>query len=283
MSESFDIFVIGAGVAGMKAAEEAVKRKLRVGIAEEGMFGGLIMNINHLHPGAEGLPESGGELAADMMTSVADLGVETLMAPVTAVEPDGSGLIRIETSDGAHSARSVIVASGARLRKLGIAGEEELEHRGVSHCADCDGPLFRNQTVVVVGGGDSALQEAAVLTEYCSAVHIVHRGSAFSARKAFIDALQGKSRITVHFDTIVEAIEGTEAVEGVRLKNVKTGERRRCRAPASSPMSASSRIPRFFRARSQRTTAWCASAIVLRPACGTSLLSARCVRAIPGC
>ena len=224
MSGHFDIFVIGAGVAGMKAAEEAVRRKLKVAIAEEGMFGGLVMNVNHLQPGPNGMPNSGGELAADMMTSVADLGVETLMAPVTSVERDGSGMIRVATSDETHTTRSVIVATGARLRKLGIAGEAEFEHRGVSSCADCDGPLFRNQTVVVIGGGDSAMQEAAVLTEYCSAVHVVHRGSAFSARKEFVDAVLANPRITVHFDTIAEAIEGDDAVQSVKLKNIKTGD-----------------------------------------------------------
>ena len=223
MSENFDIFVIGAGVAGLTAAEEAVRKNLKVGLAEEQMFGGLVVNVNHLQPAPSGLPETGGDLAADMMMRVADLGVTTLMEPVTSLDRGANGAIAVKTAEGSYSARCVILASGARLRKLGIPGETEFEHRGVAHCADCDAPLYRDQSVVVVGGGDSALQEALVLAEYCSAVHLVHRGASFSARADFAKAVQGNSRIIVHFDTIVEGIEGSDAVTGVRLRNATSG------------------------------------------------------------
>ena len=223
MGQHCDVFVIGAGVAGMTAAEEAARRGLRVVLAEEAMFGGLVTNVNHLQPGPEGMPPSGADLAADLMTKVADAGIETAMTAVASVAALPSGELEIATGEQSYRARCVIVASGARLRTLGVPGEAEFEHRGVSHCADCDGPLFKGQTVVVVGGGDSALQEAAVLTEFCDAVHVIHRGSAFSARQDFVRAVLANARISVHFDTVVDAIEGESGVQAVRVRDVRSG------------------------------------------------------------
>jgi thioredoxin reductase (NADPH) len=226
MDEAIDLFVIGAGVAGMTAAQEAKQRGLSVALAEGMMFGGLVMNVNHLKPFPPGMAASGGDLAADMMTKAADLGVDLAMTPVTLLAPTPSGEIRIETAEGAHLARAVIVASGARLRKLGVPGEEEFEHRGVSHCADCDGPLYRGEQVLVIGGGDSALQEAETLAEFCSIVHLVHRGNSFSARPDFVGPVLANPRVSTYFETVVEAIEGTDSVDFVRLRNVRTGEER---------------------------------------------------------
>ena len=224
MSNRIDLFVIGAGVAGMTAAEQASRRGLKVALAEETMFGGLVMNVNHLDPRPEHMAASGSDLAAEMMTSAADLGAEILMTPVISLDRLPSGEIRVETADGAHLARCALIASGARLRKLNVPGEQEFEHRGVSQCADCDGPLFRGQAAVVVGGGDSALQEAAVLSEFCPTVHLVHRRSAFSAREKFVSAVMANPRVSVHFDTVVEAIEGEDSVASARLRNVASGE-----------------------------------------------------------
>ena len=219
MSDSYDLFVLGAGVAGMMAAEGAARHGLRIALAEEGMFGGLITNVNHLQPHPEGMPPSGADLAADLMTKVADAGVETFMTAVESLALLPSGEIEVATGDERVRARCAIVATGARLRKLNVPGETEFEHRGVSHCADCDGPLFKGQTVVVAGGGDSALQEAAVLAECCEAVHVVHRGRAFSGRKSFVDAVLGNRNITVHFETVVKAIEGEGDVNAVILRD----------------------------------------------------------------
>jgi len=226
MSDRYDVFVIGAGVAGMSAAEQAARRGLKVCLAEESMFGGLAVNVNHLSPAPKDLPNAGSDLAAELMTRVSDLGVTMLFESVTGLARAADGQFEVSLSGGAHLARSVIIASGARLRPLGVPGEAEFENRGVSHCADCDAPMLRGQTVTVVGGGDSALQEALVLAEFCPTVHLVHRGSAFSARPDLVDTLSRTPRITVHLRTVVEALEGADALSGVRLRDLASAQTR---------------------------------------------------------
>ena len=116
----------------------------------------------------------------------------------------------------------MIIASGAKLKRLGIPGEMDFEYKGVSQCADCDGPMFKDEEVVVVGGGDSALQEALVLAEYSKRVHLVHRGAKFRARQQLVDAIAKHSNIVPVWNTVAEAILGGQMVEKVRVRNVTT-------------------------------------------------------------
>jgi thioredoxin reductase (NADPH) len=218
-----DLFIIGAGVAGLTAAEHAARAGLSVTVAEQLMFGGLVVNVNHLWPGLEGQPPSGSDLAAELMTRVSDAGVAMVFEPVTALEPTGDGL-RIATAGGEYLAKAAIVASGANLRALGIPGEAEFEHRGVSHCADCDAPLFEGQDVVVVGGGDSALQEALVLASFCSRVHLVHRDADFTARGEFSERVRATPNIALHLGTIVESVEGADQLTGARVRHASGRE-----------------------------------------------------------
>ena len=216
MNTRHDIVVIGAGVAGLSAAVEAARLGLRVCLIEELMFGGLIVNVNHLLPAPAGLPDSGIDLATDLMTRASDLGVTSLFETVTGLQT-GSGPAVVATG-GTHGARTVIVASGARLRKLGVPGEAEFQERGVSHCADCDAPLYRGQDVVVVGGGDAALQEALVLSEHCARVHLIHRRASFRARKDLVAKMRERPNILPRMETVVDELRGEAALSGVAVR-----------------------------------------------------------------
>lgn len=186
------------------------------------MFGGLVVNINELDPAPPALSHSGSELASELMTQAADLGVVNVLETVTALGRDSASFVVI-TNDARYRARSVILASGARLKRLGAPGEAKFEHRGVSQCADCDGPFYRGQDVTVVGGGDSALQEALVLTKYCNRVFLVHRGERYTARSHFIEAVCGHKNIQQLRNSVVEEIRGEDSVSSILVRNLGDG------------------------------------------------------------
>jgi thioredoxin reductase (NADPH) len=213
-ASNFDVIVIGTGVAGLAAAKAAAQKGLRTATIEQLLFGGLVVNINELDGEIEG---SGTDYASNLMMEASDLGVESLSETAGAIVREGDKLT-VTTDAGTHSARAVIIASGAKLKRLGVPGEMEFEYRGVSQCADCDGPMYKDEEVVVVGGGDSALQEALVLAHFCKRVHLIHRGAKFSARQALIDAVAAQPVIQPVWNTVVEAIEGEQMVKKVRVK-----------------------------------------------------------------
>ena len=210
---SHDVLVIGAGVAGLAAARETLRAGLAAAYLEAQTFGGLILGVNELDGAIRGI---GAEFAGGLMSDVADLGGENLEAVANGIEQDRASLV-VTSDAGRHRARAIIIASGATLKKLGVPGEAELEHKGVSHCADCDGPMFQGQEVAVVGGGDSALQSALSLSKYCTVVHLIHRGKALRAQRHFVDALPGIDNIRVHWNSEVAEVLGTDGVQGVRV------------------------------------------------------------------
>jgi len=214
MAENYDLIVIGEGVSGLTCASHAVRAGLKVATFEANLFGGLVLNVNELHgyPGAE----SGTDLASGLMQANAEAGVTSIQEPVTNIR--AAGAVFEVAAGGAYGARQVVIASGARLKKLGVPGEKEFEGRGVSSCADCDAPMFQNEEVVVAGGGDSALQEALVLAKFCRKVHVVIRGSRLRAQKHFADRAAADLKISIIWNTMVEAILGGKMVEKVRLK-----------------------------------------------------------------
>jgi thioredoxin reductase (NADPH) len=216
--QNYDVIVIGEGVAGLGAAAELARAGLRAATFEGQLFGGLIINVNELEPAPEGRPVSGAELASEMMQANAERGIASIQEEVIALEAAG-GLLNVVTGSGRYGARDVVLASGARLRKLGIPGEAEFEGRGVSQCADCDGPMYQNEDVVVVGGGDSALQEALVLAQYCRRVHLVHRSERFRAAAHFVERVQQNEKIGTLWNATLHSIAGSQMVETARVKH----------------------------------------------------------------
>ena len=214
---SYDVLVVGEGISGLTAAHALAQFGIKTATLEAQLFGGLVLNVNELEPAPDpSHTVSGAEIASELMQANADLGVTSIQEAVTAIKDRGATK-QLTTAAATYEARHIVLASGARLKKLGIPGESEFEGRGVSQCADCDGPMYQDEDVVVVGGGDSALQEALVLAKYCRNVRIVHRGAAFRAQPLFVDQVRSNPRITTVWNARVTAIDGGQMVERVRI------------------------------------------------------------------
>lgn len=215
--DPFDLIVIGGGLAGLTAAREAAARGLSVAsIDDSGHMGGLVMNVGHVEDYPAATESSGMDLAVAELEALVEHGVE--IVPEAAARLDIDGDIKTVTTDsGTHRAKTVILASGARLKSLGVPGEERLFGRGVSQCAGCDAGFFIDQGVVVVGGGDSALQEALHLTDYVKGLTLVTRGDALRAKQGFVTRAADNPKIAVRCETAVTEILGEDDVSGVRL------------------------------------------------------------------
>ena len=220
----YDTIIIGAGPAGMTAALYAARSNLKVALLERGIPGGQMNNTADIenYPGYANI--SGPELAEKMFEPLENLGVEHLFGLVEKIEDRGD-FKEIITEDERFEAKTVIIASGANHRHLGVPGEEDYNSRGVSYCAVCDGAFFRDEDLLVVGGGDSAVEEAIFLTRFAKSVTIVHRRDELRAQKVLQDRAFANEKIRFVWDSVVESIHGNERkVTGVTFKNVKTGE-----------------------------------------------------------
>ena len=220
----YDTIIIGAGPAGMTAALYAARSNLKVALLERGIPGGQMNNTADIenYPGYANI--SGPELAEKMFEPLENLGVEHLFGLVEKIEDRGN-FKEIITEDERFETKTVIIASGANHRHLGVPGEEDYNSRGVSYCAVCDGAFFRDEDLLVVGGGDSAVEEAIFLTRFAKSVTIVHRRDELRAQKVLQDRAFANEKIRFVWDSVVESIHGDERkVTGVTFKNVKTGE-----------------------------------------------------------
>jgi thioredoxin reductase (NADPH) len=219
----WDVVVVGGGIAGLTAAWYAARRGLATALFEaQPHCGGQVATVNALDDWPSAGESSGVELAAALVDKLRAQAVEVSYQPVQRLVT-GDATLRVETESHALRARRVIAASGARLRTLGVPREEELRGKGVSQCAHCDGHFFRGQDVVVVGGGDAALQEALVLASACRSVAIIAR-SKLRAKPAYVERAVGAANLRFVWDSVVDAILGNGTVSGVRLRNVKSGE-----------------------------------------------------------
>jgi thioredoxin reductase (NADPH) len=219
----FDLVIIGAGVAGLTAAMFAGRYGLKVAVVEQLGAGGQIINAERIE-NLPGFPQGlGGHELGPLLHEQAELaGAEFMLDIVQALEADREHHIVRGASESLRG-RAVIIAAGSALRPLGVAGEERLRGRGVSHCASCDGAFFAGQNVCVIGGGDSALDEALVLAEHAARVTIIHRGERLDAQEALRGKAAAGRKIDIVLQTTVEEIVGTDAVSAVRLRDLATG------------------------------------------------------------
>jgi thioredoxin reductase (NADPH) len=222
LANEYDVMIVGGGAAGLTAGIYAARYGLRTAIVEQLMGGNQIINVEKIEnfPGfPKGIP--GAELAPLMQEQAMNAGADFLMAEATGISL-GNPYKTLTTTDGAYQTRTIIIAVGSRLKKMGIPGEEDFEGSGVSHCATCDGPLYMGEVVGVVGGGDSAVDEALSLTEYADRVVLFHRRNRLRAQKALQDKIVRNPRVELAYNTVVESVLGGNMVSGVRVRNVIT-------------------------------------------------------------
>ena len=223
--ESYDLVIIGAGPAGLTAGLYAGRSRLRTVVIESMMPGGQAATTDVLenYPGTGSV--SGAELAQRMLEQMKEFGAELTQKEVTGVTREGDGFA-VAAGSESYQARAVIVASGTRYRKLGVPGEAEFVGRGVSYCATCDGPFYKDQEIAVVGGGDSALQEALYLTTFARKVYLIHRRDEFRACGLLAERVRANESIECLCSHTVKAIRGENGVDELALENLKTGDER---------------------------------------------------------
>ncbi len=219
-----DLVVIGAGAAGLAAAQYGARANLKTLVIEEMASGGQALLIDSLenYPGYADA-KSGFEFAQDMHRQAEKFGASFQTDTVSSLKKEGD-LFVIETSGGTVTAYAVILATGAKHRTIDVPGEEEYSGRGVSYCATCDGPFFKNKKMFVVGGGDAACDEAMFLAKLSEQVVMVHRRDRFRAQKSLADRVLKNHNIDVRFNHVVQEIKGDKKVQSVVLKRVDTGE-----------------------------------------------------------
>jgi thioredoxin reductase (NADPH) len=219
-----DVIVIGSGPAGYTAAIYAARAQLSPLVFEGTQFGGALMTTTEVenYPGfRDGI--TGPELMDEMREQALRFGADLRMEDVDAVSLDGP-IKTVTVGDETYQARAVILAMGAAARQLGVPGEEQLIGMGVSTCATCDGFFFRDQDIAVVGGGDSAMEEATFLTRFARSVTLIHRRDEFRASKIMLERARANEKIKFLTNTQVLSIEGNPKVSAIRLRNSVTGE-----------------------------------------------------------
>ena len=225
-SDTFEVIIIGGGPAGLTAGLYCKRAAMKTVLFEKGLIGGQIAISKDVenYPGMEGI--TGFDLAEKLLHHTQSFSLPIVQQAVSEViiGPDHHS-VRLDNGDLFNSV-ALILASGGSVRKLGIPGEAEYLGTGVSYCATCDGFFFRDKTVVVVGGGDTAVEEALYLARLTRKVHLIHRGNTLRASRILQDRLMSEPRIEIIWDTIISEIKGSgSAVTAVSFENTRTGER----------------------------------------------------------
>lgn len=222
--EMYDIIIVGGGPAGISAGIYARRAGKSTLVIERSALGGQMTYSPKIENYPAMLSVSGNELAEAMTDQLIQLGGEFEFDEVTAVRDDGENKT-VVTHENEFSARAVILANGVKHRMLGLEGEEELVGSGISFCAVCDGAFYRDLDVAVIGGGNSAMQEALLLSEGCRSVTVVQNLSDFTGEKRLAESLGAKNNVKTLFDTVVEGFVTSEGtLKGIRVKNTATGD-----------------------------------------------------------
>lgn len=221
----YDVIIIGAGPGGLAAGIYAGRSRLSTLIIEKGQDGGQIAITDDIenYPGQMVEGESGPTLIKRMSEQVEKFGAERVSETVESVELEGD-VKTVKTAKAEYKAKNIIIATGAHARAIGCAGEDEYKGRGVSYCATCDANFFEDFEVFVVGGGDSAVEEAMYLTKFARKVTIIHRRNELRAAKAIQEKAFKNDKIDFMWDSVVEEIGGEDMLQWMNVKNVKTGE-----------------------------------------------------------
>ncbi|MFD2830243.1 thioredoxin-disulfide reductase [Corticicoccus populi] len=219
----YDVVIIGAGPAGMTAAVYASRANLKTVMLERGVPGGQMANTEEVEnfPGFDFV--TGPELSSKMFEHAQKFGAEYKYADIKSIEVE-DGIKVLKTGSEDIKTKAIIIATGAEYKKIGVPGEEALGGRGVSYCAVCDGAFFKERELVVIGGGDSAVEEGVFLTKFASKVTIVHRRDELRAQKILQDRAFKNDKINFIWDTELQSINGENKVEGVTLLDKKTGD-----------------------------------------------------------
>jgi thioredoxin reductase (NADPH) len=220
----YDVLVVGGGLAGTTAALFAARHGRSTLCLDGGIAGGQLLSVSRIED-FPGFPDgvAGFELCPALQSQAMDAGAEFRTGEVQSLALDGDRWTLTTATGDELVARAVVVATGSAPTPLGVPGEERLVGHGVSHCASCDGPLFRDKVVVVVGAGDSALQEALELAEHVAEVVLVHRGTSLDGQETYRQRVLGSEKIFIRFETVLEEIVGADNVTGVRLRDLRTG------------------------------------------------------------
>lgn len=232
----YDLIIVGAGPAGLSAGLYAGRAKLNCLIIEKAVPGGQISSTSFVENYPGSMEDPTGMALAERMREQASEYCKILSANVTKVELKGK-VKKIHTKDGSiYEAKAVIIATGASHRNLDVKGEKEFASKGVSYCATCDGPFFTDLDIFVVGGGDSALEEALHLTKFAKSVTIIHRRDSFRASKVIVDKCENNEKIKFQYDSVVKEIKGDNQAKSIVIENVKTGEEKELKSDDNDPI-----------------------------------------------
>jgi thioredoxin reductase (NADPH) len=220
----YDVVIVGSGLAGLTAGLFAARHGLSTLILEANIPGGHLVSVEKIED-FPGFPDgvAGYDLCPTVQRQAADQGAEFQRAEVQRLEAKDR-FWSVVTDEGQHLAKTVIVATGSTLKELRVPGEEKLMGRGVSHCASCDGPLYDGQMVGVVGGGDSALQEALTLSNFAESVLVFDRAENFAGQHSYRQRVLSDPKIQARYRTVIEEVVGDDQLRGVRVRNLASNE-----------------------------------------------------------